>query len=69
VVLSQTQQHRVVDDATVDVGVERELALRGVSMLVKVKASGPVISTCRSTATSHKVTSLTSFQYSETMSS
>ena len=39
---------------------------RGTSMLVNVKASGPVISTCFSTPTSHKVTPLSSCQYSST---
>ena len=37
---------------------------RQVSMLVKADASGPVISTIRSTETSHTVTSLSSAQYS-----
>ena len=41
--------------------------LRGVSMLVKVKASGPVISTWRSAPpTSHSVTPSSSCQYSST---
>src|ERR687897_75662 len=48
---------------------EHLLRSRGVSMLVNSKASGPMISTCRSAATSHIVTSLTSFQYSTSMSS
>lgn len=42
---------------------------RHVSMFVKSKASGPVISTIRSTATSQTVTSLSSAQYSVTGSS
>ena len=37
---------------------------RQVSMLVNADASGPVISTIRSTDTSHTVTSLSSAQYS-----
>ena len=37
---------------------------RQVSMFVKADASGPVISTMRSTDTSHTVTSLSSAQYS-----
>src|SRR5699024_12408472 len=37
---------------------------RRMSILVKSKASGPVISTCRSTPTSHSVTPFSSAQYS-----
>ena len=39
---------------------------RGTSMFVKVKASGPEISICRSTPTSHSVTSFKRCQYSST---
>ncbi len=39
---------------------------RQVSEFVKAEASGPVISTIRSTETSHTVTSLSSAQYSST---
>ena len=39
---------------------------RHVSRFVNALASGPVISTMRSTLTSHSVTSLTSAQYSST---
>ena len=42
---------------------------RGVSRLVNSKASGPVISTCRSTLTSHTVTPVSSFSYSARRSS
>ncbi len=38
----------------------------GTSMLVKSNASGPVISSCRSTPTSHRVTPSNSAQYSPT---
>ncbi len=41
----------------------------GVRSWVNRPASGPVISTCRSTATSHSVTPLTRYQYSFTSSS
>jgi hypothetical protein len=39
---------------------------RQVRLFVNVAASGPVISTIRSTETSHTVTSLSSAQYSST---
>ena len=42
------------------------LRSRGVIMLVKVNASGPEISICRSTPTSHNVTPSSSAQYSRT---
>ena len=42
---------------------------RGVSRLVNSNASGPVISTCRSTLTSHTVTPVSSFSYSAWRSS
>jgi hypothetical protein len=42
---------------------------RQVSMLASAKPSGPLICTTRSTPTSHRVTSLTSAQYSATSSS
>ena len=35
---------------------------RGVSIWMNFAASGPVISTCRSTATSHRIASFTKFQ-------
>ena len=41
----------------------------GVSRFVNSKASGPVISTCRSTLTSHTVTPVSSFSYSAWRSS
>ena len=40
------------------------LRSRGTSMFVKVNASGPEISICRSTPTSHMVTSFKRCQYS-----
>jgi hypothetical protein len=42
---------------------------RGVSMFVNAKASGPLISTCRSTPTSQIVTAFSRCQYSVTGSS
>ena len=42
-----------------DVAVERQVEITGPDA---TKFSGPVISTCRSTATSHKIASLTKFQ-------
>ena len=73
-VLLEPHQDRIVDDAAVRRGSEHVFSLadgafvmsRGTIMFVKSNASGPEISICRSTPTSHIVTAFNGCQYSAT---
>ena len=68
--LGQLQQDRIVDDAAILVGDQHIFALADLAAgkvtasrnWVNFAASGPVISTWRSTATSHRIASFTRFQ-------